>query len=208
MKLQISFDFTDLEKALEIAKTIADYTDVLEVGTMLLYQHGIQAVEKFRESFPNKTIMVDAKIVDRGRESVTMLAKAGADWVTVMAGTHRNVIQSACAAGNSLKVNVMLDLLDADSPGQSALEAKNMGADALLFHEPYEEKESLEFLDRWDIVKGNTDLPVFVSGKIKRDTVEKVLKLKPDGIIVDRSITLAEDPAAEAQFFYDLCKNN
>ncbi len=208
MKLQISFDIIDLNEALKIAHDVAPYADILEVGTMLIYQHGIKAVEQFRTTFEDKTIIADAKIVDRGREAVKMFAQAGADWVTVMAGTNRQVIQSACATGNDINVNVMLDLLDADSPGQSALEAKNLGADALLFHEPYEEKESLEFLDKWDMVKGNASLPVFISAKINRESVEKIIKLKPNGIIVDRSITLAENPAEEAKYFYDLCKKN
>ena len=63
MKLQISFDLTDLDKALDIAAQVAPYVSILEVGSLLLYKYGIQAVERFRKAFPNKTILVDAKSV-------------------------------------------------------------------------------------------------------------------------------------------------
>ena len=35
MKLQIAFDITDLDKAIDIAKKVADKSDILEIGTFL-----------------------------------------------------------------------------------------------------------------------------------------------------------------------------
>ncbi len=208
MKLQISFDMTDLDKAINVASQVADYADILEVGTLLIYTHGIKAVEQFKKTFPSKTILADTKIIDRGKEAVTVLANAGADWITVMAGTSKDVIHSVSKAAHDLNVKVMMDLLDSSSLGQSAMEAKNLGANALLFHQPYDEKESLIFLDKWEMVKGNSALPVFVSAKIKRETINKIINIKPDGIIIGRSITLADNPQAEAAFFHEIISQN
>ena len=208
MKLQVSFDLTNLDKAIEIATKIGNFADVFEIGTILIYKHGINALEKFRETFPQKTLLADTKIVDRGKEIVPELAKTGIDWITVMAGTTPNVIHATCTEAKNNNLKVMLDLLDSSSPGQSAMEAKNLGADALLFHEPYDEQESTIFLDKWDMVKGNTSLPIFVSAKIKRETIEEIIKLHPHGLVIGKSITEAANPAAEAQFFYELCSKN
>jgi len=98
----------------------------------------------------------------------------------------------------------MFDLIDSGSIGQSAMEAKNLGINALLFHQPYSEKESLLFLDKWDMIKGNTDLPIFVSAKINRENVNKIISIKPDAIIVGVGITGAQDSAQEAQYFANL----
>jgi len=204
MKLQIAFDMSNIEKALEIATQVAEYADIFEVGTLLLYSHGVKAVKLFKEQFPRKQILADAKIIDRGKEAIALFADAGADWVTVMAGTGKDVIHAACAAAHQAKIQVMLDLVDASSLGQSALEAKNLGADALLFHQAFDEKESVQFLDKWEMVKGNTQLPVFVSAKITRDTINYFLSLKSDGLIIGKSITDASDPVQEAQYFKDL----
>ncbi len=208
MKLQISFDTTNLNNALQIASSIAKYVDIIEVGTLLIYRYGITAIEKFKQMFPNKSILADTKIVDRGQEVVPLFAQAGADWVTVMAGTSQNVIHRTCTAAHEQNIKVMMDLLDSNTLGQAALEAKNLGVDALLFHSPYDEQESLVFLDKWDMIKGNTTIPVFVSARIDRTNVDEVVQIKPDGLIIGKSITEAENPQKEAQFYYEIISNN
>lgn len=207
MKLQISFDLTDLQKALDIASQVAPYASVLEIGSLLLYKYGTQSIEAFRTQFPNAVILVDAKISDRAKEAVTTLSQAGADWVTVMAGTTTNVVHSACTTAHELNKKIMLDLLDASSLGQSALEAKGLGVDALLFHTPHDEEASLLFLDKWDIVQGNTTLPIFISGKISRTIIDKILSIKPNGIVIGKSIIEAANPAEEAEFYQKICNS-
>lgn len=204
MKLQISFDLIDLDKAITIGSEVAQYADIIEVGTILIYHYGITAIKKFKDAFPDKIILADTKIVDRGKEVAELFANAGADWVTVMAGTSPHVIHATTTAAHNENMKVMLDLIDSNSVGQSALEAKNLGADALLFHQPYSEKESLVFLDKWDLIKGNTQLPVFVSAKINRENVDKIVAIRPDVIIVGISITDAENSALEAHYFAEL----
>jgi 3-hexulose-6-phosphate synthase len=204
MKLQISFDLIDLDKAIAIGSEVAQYADIIEVGTILIYRYGTDAIKRFKQAFPDKIILADSKIVDRGKEVAELFADAGADWITVMAGTSAHVIHATTTAAHGANVKVMLDLIDSNSVGQSALEAKNLGADALLFHQPYSETESLVFLDKWDMIKGNSNLPVFVSAKINRDNVDKIAALRPDVIIVGLTITDAENSAAEAQYFAEL----
>ena len=201
MKLQVSFDMTDLDKAVDVASQIVDYVDIFEVGTLLIYSYGTEAVERFKKSFPQKTILVDSKIVDRGKDAATIFAHAETDWITVMAGTSKEVIHTVSSTAHSFNKKVMLDLLDSSSVGQSALEAKNLGIDALLFHQPYDAAESLVFLDQWDMVKGNSGVPVFVSAKINRENIHDVLNIKPDGIIIGSSIVNAENPREAAEFF-------
>jgi 3-hexulose-6-phosphate synthase len=205
MKLQISFDTADLQSALEIAHKVEKYVDILEVGTLLIYSHGVTALKKFREEFPKKTILSDTKIVDRGRDAVSLFAREGSDWLTVMAGTNKNVIHAACSNAHEHGKRVMLDLIDSQELGQSALEAKNLGADALLLHQPFDTDEPLIFLDKWDMIRGNTDLPIYVLGRINRDNVQAIVNLNPNGIIVGRSITQAENPEEEARYFFELC---
>lgn len=207
MKFQVSFDFIDLEQSLGIAQEIAEYVDIFEIGTILIYKYGSLAVEKFKIRFPNKKILADSKIVDRGKEVVSLFGQAGADWMTVMAGTGKNVIHTACTTAHDMGRKIMLDLMDSSSLGQSALEAKNLGVDALLFHQAYDEKEAMTILDKWDMVKGNSELPVFVAAKISRESIIEIIQLQPDGIIIGRSITAAPHPAQEAEFFSKMIKN-
>lgn len=206
MKLQISFDVTNLEEALDKAALVAPYCDILEVGTLLIYHYGIEALKKFKGTFPDKVILADTKIVDRGKQAVNLIGTTHTDWITVVAGTNKNVIHATCTAAKNIGIKVMLDLLDTQVLGQSAMEAKNLGVDALLFHEPREETGTPTFMEKWEMVKGNTDLPIFVSAKIDRTNIEEIITMQPDGIIIGSSILESEDPAGEAEFYHNLIK--
>ena len=205
MRLQISFDLEDLDKSLKIAEQVAEYADILEIGSILLYKYGIASIEKFGAKSPKKTILADTKIVDRGQDIVKLIGKTGTNWISVMAGADKSVIHSLCTASHDAGKKVMLDLLDTDFIGQSALEAKSLGIDALLFHKVYETGTSLMFQDKWELVKGNTALPIFISAKITRENIDKIVELKPDGIIVGKPITDSKNPKAEAKFFAEKC---
>lgn len=205
MKLQIAFELTDLDQSLEIAKQVSEQADIFEVGSLLIYKYGIRAIEEFKKTFPDKTILADTKIIDRGREIMKLLEPSGINWVTVMAGINKNLIHSLCSAAHDMNKKVMLDLLDTDFIGQSALEAKSLGADALLFHKVYEESTALTFRDKWEMIQGNSTLPVFISAQISRENVDKIIEFNPDGIVVGKAICEASDPKSEAIFFAEKC---
>lgn len=207
MKLQIAFDLLDLEKSLAVAKEVEQYTDKFEVGAPLLYKYGVQAIEKFRATFPDKTLLAETQIVDHGKDITELCIKAGADWLTVMSGTDKHVIHSVCSIAGKSKKDVMIDLLDTDSLGQAAMDAKNLGVDAVLFHKSHDEAQAFVAIEKWDIVRGNTKLPIFIGSGITKESINRVLPLQPDGIIISKAITEASNPGQEAEFFYNSIKN-
>lgn len=206
MKLQISFDLLDLEKAISIGQEVAEFADVLEVGTILIYNYGQEAVKTFRQNFPNKTILADAKIADNAKETVTLFANAGADLITVMAGASKNTIFTATSVAHSLGKHIMLDLLDSSSPGQSALEAQSLGVDAILFHKPQDDEEKLLFIESWEMVRGNTKLPLYVSTTINRESINDIISINPYAIVIGKPIVTAQAPKTEADFYSKLIK--
>ncbi|MBU1008295.1 orotidine 5'-phosphate decarboxylase [Candidatus Dependentiae bacterium] len=201
MKLQISYDFTNLSQALEIAKKTALFADILEVGTPLLIAEGIRAIESFKNTFPDKPIIADTKIVDRVSDVIPMLAKAGASAVTILYGTSNSVIQKAASIAHKHDMKVILDLIDAETMGQAARDAESLDVDSILFHYPHETSEFYSNIDQWEIVRGNTDLPIFVSGRITKKQILGIKALKPQGMVIGEAITKADDPAAEAHYF-------
>jgi len=206
MKLQLSFELAELDNALNIAQQTQEYADIFEIGSTLIAHHGIRAVHQFREAFPEKTLLADLKIVDRPRSLIQAYTKAGANWITVLAGTSNSVIHRASNIAHDNNTSIMLDLIDASSLGQAALEAKSLGVDALLFHKPIEQENELAFLDDWDMVRGNTELPVFVSAQITRKTIQDVFQVSPSGIVISDAITQADNPHEEAAFFSQIIR--
>lgn len=204
MKLQISFNLMDLDKAVSIAKDVKEYCDAFEVGSLLISQYGMDAVREFRKHFPDKLIVCDNKVVEHEKEMIEVAAQAGSNWVTVLAGADNNVIHNACNAAHNLGKKVMLNLIDSSSFGQTALEAQTLGADALLLHRITDENSQNVFLDRWDMVKGNTKLPIFISTHITRENINEIISINPDGIVIGYAITRSDNPKETAEYFYKL----
>lgn len=207
MKLQISFDFNSLSEAISIAKSVAEFADIIEVGTLLLYKEGVKAISEFKKEFPSKPIFVDAKICEKAKDSITLLAKAGANIISILAGTSNKIIYEASQIAHENNSKIALDLIDSYSPAESCTQAKKLGIDFILFHKSQEENQGISIIDQWDSLKVNTDLPILVSGKINRINIEKILFLKPDGLIIGRGITRATNPEVEAEYFRSLINN-
>ena len=47
MKLQIALDLLDLQKCLDVAKSVEHCADSFQIGLPLLLQHGVQVLEEF-----------------------------------------------------------------------------------------------------------------------------------------------------------------
>ena len=201
MKLQISYDFTDLEKAIEIAKQTAEFADILEVGSPLILSYGSEAVKKFKETFPDKLIFADAKIVDRASNTIKIFTDTNADYISVLAETNQHIIKKAAGIAHENKSKIALDMLDTHAKGQIAMDAKNLDIDVLILHTPHDKSNVEGMIGDWDRVRGNTDLPIFLAGGINKKNISQILELKAQGVIIGTAITKAENPAKEAEYF-------
>lgn len=201
MKLQISYNFTQLTKALEVAKSTAVYADIIEIGSSLLFAEGLKVIRAFKDQFPNKPICVDTKMIESAQEIIKLGVMQGATYFTLLAGAAHHVIQNSTSTAHSQRAMIMLDLIDAPSTGQSAMDAATLEVDYLLFHRTAPALGIAELHEEWMNVKGNTSIPIFVAGKIDRSSLIHYYNLKPAGMIVSNAITHAENPEAEAQYF-------
>jgi 3-keto-L-gulonate-6-phosphate decarboxylase len=199
VKLQIKYNFTNTSKALAIARQTAQFADIIEVGSLLIFKEGAKAVEAFKEEFPEKEIYADAKIACRGEESAQIFAAAGATYISVLAGTYDDVIQSTCTSAANSNCRIVLDCLNASSLGKSAAQSKTMGVHSLLFHRNIFAKEGEDATDNFQEIRDNTDLPIFVKGRISAEILKTILPLKPAGIVIGSAITRGSNPVEEAE---------
>lgn len=204
MKLQISYDLPSLQQALEIAKITASYADILEIGTSLLFANGIESIKAFCNQFPDKPIMVDAKVIIHSHITIPLFISAGAQYISVLAGATNASIKHATTLAHASGAKIVLDLLDSVSPGQSAVDAKILEVDTILFHRNYEAKSKEDVSELWQEVRENTSLPIFIEGGIDRSNIDSVLNLKPQGVIIGYGIIKADNPVTEAAYFKEL----
>ncbi len=201
MKLQISYNFSQLSTALEVAKQTAAYADIIEIGSTLLYIEGIKVIRAFKDLFPDKSICVDTKLIESAHDLIKIGSLQGANYFTLLAGAANHVVQSSTSTAHANRSRIMLDLIDAPSTGQSAMDAATLEVDYLLFHRSNPSTSSTDLHEEWMNVKGNTTVPIFIAGKVDRASIAHLCNLKPAGIIVGHAITHADNPEAEAQHF-------
>ena len=191
----------DLDQTCSLAEQVEKFCDGFEIGPVLIAHYGMQALHTLRKKFPEKVIIADTNIAEFEKEIVALAAQAGADWVSVLAGAGNNVIHNSCMSAHHAGKKVIIDLIDMPSAGQISVDAKALGGDALIVHNT--EKNPYAFLDHWDMVKGNTKLPVFIGTHITRASIHEMMHLDPAGIVIGDAITHAEQPHEEARYFYD-----
>ncbi len=204
MKLQISYNFTDLNEALDIARKTVDYADIIEVGPLLIYKEGINAIKQFKSNFPKKPIFANAKITANAQNAIDMFAQAGATLISILAGISQNTIKKASDEAKRCGVELILDIIDIHNAGQFMLDAKHLGIDILLIHNPSSTIDPTELPSQWQSIKGNTQLPLYITDKINRENIHQILTLKPQGIAIGSAIIKADNPHLEAQYFKSL----
>jgi 3-hexulose-6-phosphate synthase len=202
MKLFISFNQPNLSDAISCAQIVEDSCDAFAIGPVLLIKNGIRALETFKKRFPQKEILCDCRIADHENDITKIVSAAGSDWATVIAQTHPHIIKAACGHARSLDLKIMLDLIGNTGTGQYALDAKELGVDAVLFHLLSTNGTEDTLAERWDLVKNNTPLPVFIATGITKQNINDVMRLEPDGIFVGGAIIESSDPKTEADYFY------
>lgn len=200
MKLQIKYNVTDLDAALALAHATKDSADILEIGQLLILRYGVKAVEDFCQNFPGKKIYVDTKMSERPEETIEILRGLGITYISILAGTYHSIIRKACESANKNNMQIVIDFINASSLGQSAMEAKTLGASAILLHRENTLDEQASNLENdWQQVRDNTDLPIFIQGKINAQSITSITPLRPHAVIVGDAITRSKNPAHEAE---------
>lgn len=204
MKLQIAFDFIDLEQSLKTAGDTAAYADWLEVGTSLIKSAGITAVRQFKERFPKNRIVADMKILDAGERESRLACENGADIVVVEACASATTVRDAVRTAHDLGREVMYDLLGIrDVPG-AAKRGQDLGADYLCFHQSTDEEGVGAFLEEFQGVAQAASLPVVVAGRIHEGNIDQVMSVGPETLIIGSAITQAQSPAIAAKRFAEM----
>lgn len=201
MKLQLALDEFELEEALRVAEQVREYIDIIEMGTPFVLNFGMESVRRFKEAFPEKEVLCDAKIMDGGKYESDMAYENGADYVTVLGVTDSFTIQGSIDSSNVYGKKTVVDMICVkDLPGRIA-ECEAMGAHVLAVHVGTDaQAQGRTPLDDLKIMKKYAKKSeIAVAGGINSKTIRKYVELQPDIIICGGAIAHAEDPVKEAQ---------
>jgi 3-hexulose-6-phosphate synthase len=142
--VQISLDVTTIEEAMDTAElALKAGVDWLEAGTPLILAEGLRCVRELRARFPETPIVADLKTMDGGYLEAEMMAKAGANYVVVMARAHEETIRVVCQAGKDHGVGVMGDNLGCRDMVAGARLLEELGCDVVIHHIGYDERRGI-----------------------------------------------------------------
>lgn len=204
IKLQLALDLVNTQEAIELVKEVADYIDVVEVGTPVVINEGLKAVTSIKQSFPNLVVLADLKIMDAAGYEVMKASEAGADIITILGASEDLSIKGAVKEAKKHNTKILVDMIAVKDIRFRAKELDEMGVDYICVHTGYDlqavGKNSFEDLLTIKSVVKNAKTAV--AGGIKLETLPEVIKVHPDLIIVGGGITNQEnkkDIAAKMQ---------
>lgn len=208
MKLQLAIDLLDTKGAIELIKEVGEHIDVVEIGTPVIINEGLNAVKEMKKAFPNLTVLSDLKIMDAASYEVMQASNAGADIITILGVSEDESIKGAVQEAKKLGKEILVDMISVKDLAARAKELDNFGVDYICVHTGYDlqaiGKNSFEDLKTIKSVVKNAKTAI--AGGIKMDTLQEVIDQKPDLIIVGGGITGVEDKKAMAQKMHEMIK--
>lgn len=84
MKIQLALDRMTISEAIETAKEAEQYVDLIEVGTSLIKEYGVESISEIKKEFSLKPVLADMKTFDNATYEFSIAFDAGADMATVM----------------------------------------------------------------------------------------------------------------------------
>lgn len=199
-KLQVAIDLLSTEEALALAKKVAPYIDIIELGTPLIKSEGVSVITAMKEAFPDKIVFADFKVADAGALEAEMAFKAGADLVTVLAVTGNKTIEGAVEAAKKYGRGVVVDTIGAQDRVKRAQEVTALGVEFVELHAGLDEQAQPGYSIQVLIDEASqVGVPVSIAGGVNIDNIAAVKKSGVKVAVAGGAIYGAEDPAAAAK---------
>ena len=206
MELQLAIDLLNKEDAAELANKVKDYVDIVEIGTPIVINEGLPAVQHLNDNVDGVKVLADLKIMDAADYEVSQAVKFGADIVTILGVAEDASIKAAVDEAHKHGKQLLVDMIAVQDLEKRAKDLDDLGADYIAVHTGYdlqaEGQSPLESLRKVKSVISNSK--VAVAGGIKPDTIKDIVAENPDLIIVGGGIANADDPVEAAKQCRDI----
>ncbi|WP_248761063.1 3-hexulose-6-phosphate synthase [Pseudarthrobacter sp. SSS035] len=200
MKLQVAMDLLTVEDALELASKVAEFVDIIELGTPLIKSAGLSAITAVKAAHPDKIVFADMKTMDAGELEADIAFTAGADLVSVLGSADDSTIAGAVKAAQAHNKGIVVDLIGVTDKVTRAQEARALGAKFVEFHAGLDEQSQPGY-DLKGLLSAGEEarVPFSVAGGVNASTIKAVQSAGAEVAVAGGSIYGAQDPAAAAK---------
>ncbi|MCU1545372.1 MAG: hps [Homoserinimonas sp.] len=199
MKLQVAMDVLTTADALELAGKVAEYVDIIELGTPLIKAEGLRAITAIKQAHPDKIVFADLKTMDAGELEADIAFSAGADLVSVLGTAGDSTIVGAVAAAKKHGKGIVVDLIGVTDKVTRGREVIALGAEFVEMHAGLDEQAEEGFTFGTLLTQGTDSGVAFsVAGGVSTTTIQSVQKAGARVAVAGGAIYGASDPAAAA----------
>jgi 3-hexulose-6-phosphate synthase len=184
-KLQVAIDLLNTEDAIALAKKVAPYIDIIELGTPLIKSEGLRAITAMKEAFPDKKVFADFKT---------------ADYITILGSVDDATIAGAVAKAKEYNRGVVVDTIGIADRVKRAQEVIKLGVEFVELHAGLDEQAKEGYSIQVLIDEATrAGVPVSIAGGVNLNSIEGVKKSGAVVAVAGGAIYGAEDPAAAAK---------
>ncbi|WP_078394058.1 3-hexulose-6-phosphate synthase [Shouchella patagoniensis] len=199
MKLQLALDRLDWDQCFQLADETKKYVDIIEIGTGVIKEYGMEIVREMREVFPNHSLLADMKICDAGKHEAKQAFAAGADITTVMAFAPDATVRETIQTANEMGKEMMIDLLGVQK--SRLMELRQLGASYVGLHIGKDQQKNKGLTSTtFQLIEG-FHFRVAVAGGVTFEQLPTIMQDAPDILIVGSGIVKAEQPIFAAKKF-------
>ena len=209
MLLQVAIDKAE---SIGVIGQMRGVADIIEIGTPLLKRFGIGAIATARELCPDTPILADTKTVDGGDLEAEMVLGAGARLMTVLSSTSRATHAAVGRVATRFGAFVVVDTItefgkpellpaDASFPASFAYVGVHSATDARAAGD-----RSAAHIEAVSEIH-RRGFRVALAGGLGPQSLDAVLEVEPEIVIVGSAITGAEDPRGVAKWIKDRLRN-
>ena len=210
-QLQLALDFLDLAKAVEMACSLQECVDIVEVGTPMIVDHGLRAVREIRASLPDTQMLADLKIMDAGFQEAEAAFRSGADIVTVLGVAGENTIAQVVKAARKYEgKRVLADLIECHDVGQRTSQLVDLGVDIVCVHTAFDSQKSDQkknpLEEPQSVRRSCPQATVAVAGGVTLETAAAIAAQGARIVVIGSAITGAPDPLGVAKAMRKILK--
>jgi 3-hexulose-6-phosphate synthase len=202
MLLQLALDRPE---HFAVLRAVGDLVDIVEIGTPVLKRFGVSAIATARELTDEIPVLADTKTVDGGGLEAHLVFGAGAMMMTVLSvaspATHAIVGATAAEYGGCVVVDTITESGKAQLLPEDAAYPASYAYVAV--HAPTDMREAGTPITSHIAAVRDVHargLRVSLAGGIGPDTLDAVLAVEPEILVVGSAITEAPNPREVAQW--------
>ena len=208
-KLQVALDFAEMEPALELARAVSPFVDILEAGTPLIKSVGLEVVRQLRIEHPERLIYADMKSTDVGAFEAGLAFKAGADFTVASGVTTTATIREVHRVAQEWERRCIVDLTGIRDIKARCIELEPHGIDLVLVHRSIDEEvtDGAAWSESDCVILGEIQamgIEVMIAGGLNAENLSLFCEVPLYAAVVGRGITSQANPAAAAERIAEL----